>query len=361
MNTLVNSHSPYQALTNMGAHIIGYAAGCTRNETQLAALDCPTENGFMDASKLAAKADVAVVFVGLQPSPSSAQDPNGAAGEGETWDRINLELPGHQEDLILEVLSANPKTVVVLIHGGPLAIPRTKDQVPAILDAHYPGEVGGDAIANILYGNISPAGRLTTTIYPASFIQRNITNMDLRDDGGVTYKYYTGDPLWEFGFGLSYSTFKMTPITTHVDVTTQAMADYFPHRFDSEDSAPSIPIVYTVNVTNTGSVPSDFVALGFLNNPSPGMKKALFDFARVHISPGQSTIVHFSMPPQILARVNDAGEQLLHPGNYTVSFGVEGSSEGTPTTSMLTVTGSPQTIFSFAEIKKRSQSNNHIK
>lgn len=92
-----------------------------------------------------------------------------------------IAVPGVQEDLVKAVYAANPKTVVVLIHGGPIAIEWTKNNVPAILDAHYPGELGGDAIASVLFGDISPAGRLVTTIYPSSFIQaRDISDMNLR-------------------------------------------------------------------------------------------------------------------------------------------------------------------------------------
>jgi len=155
---------------------------------------------------LASKAEVVFLFVGLHPGQGG-----GDAREDEGWDHRQIALPGVQGQLIQAVHAANPKIVLVLIHGGPLGIDWEKTNVPAIVDAFYPGSMGGDAIASILAGDVSPSGRLPNTIYPADFINvRDIWDMNLRDKGGITYRYYTGTPLWEFGFGLSYTTFAYT-------------------------------------------------------------------------------------------------------------------------------------------------------
>ena len=122
----------------------------------------------------------------------------------KTWDRLELGLPGHQEQLLTEVAAANNNTVAVLIHGGPLSMAAGKAASRAILDATYPGQLGGTAIARTLFGDVSPAGRLTTTVYGDDYVaRRRMNDTDLRSAGGVTYRYYEHTPLWPFGWGLS--------------------------------------------------------------------------------------------------------------------------------------------------------------
>jgi len=311
-NSLVNSHTPYLALVKRGFNVIGYAQGC-----QLSGQDT---SGFAAATALASKADVALVFVGLHPGQGG-----GDAREDEGWDRSEIILPGVQSQLIQAVHAANSKTVVVLIHGGPLAIEWEKNNVPAIVDAFYPGELGGDAIARILAGDVSPAGRLPNTIYPANFISaRPISDMNLRDNGGVTYRYYTGAPLWEFGFGLSYTTFNYSieeSETTKV-VTVDSLYAVHPEYYRTAGKIPNAPAQYTVLVTNTGKVESDNVVLGFVSSTDPDAPlKELFGYARVHLSPGEKTIVYFTVPPQVISLVNDQGEEEIRPGLYQISIG----------------------------------------
>lgn len=98
----------------------------------------------------------------------------------------------------------NPRTVVVLVHGGSVAIEWAKQHVPAIVDARYPGGMGGYAIADVLAGDFNPCGRLTTTVYPKTFIGRSIFDTGLRSDGGLTYMHYDGkygNALWTVGDG----------------------------------------------------------------------------------------------------------------------------------------------------------------
>ncbi len=139
-NTLVNSHSPLDALKARSGLTINYAAG-------LPSLTSMDTSGFAAAIAAANQSDAAVVFVGIN------QDQ-----ESEGLDRVNITLPGAQDQLVRAVLAANPKTILVLINGGPLAIDTLKLTVPAIVEAWYPGELGGDAIADVLLGDVSPAG-----------------------------------------------------------------------------------------------------------------------------------------------------------------------------------------------------------
>ena len=166
------------------------------------------------------------------------------------------------------MLKANPKTVVVLIHGGSMSIDWTAANVPAILDAHYPGELGGDAIAGVIYGDVSPGGRVTQTVYPAAWAaKRPISDMSLRGydadhNVGITHMHYLGSPLYSFGYGLSYTTFSFAWSGSIADesgsdlvATTNAMAQLHERHYKMSvaERVATTP-GYTVVVTNTGSV-----------------------------------------------------------------------------------------------------------
>lgn len=178
--------SPLMAAQKLlGDRLVGGAQGCD--------LEGMSTDGIAAAVALAKQADVAVVFVGLTPQndPTNAGYPpvvgKGDAFECEGHDRNQITLQGQQENLIKQVMQVNPQTVVVLIHGGALALEWTKANVPAILDAHYPGQLGGTAVFRTLlnHNGAAPAGRLTTTFYASDFVERNMTRMDLKN---ITYK-----------------------------------------------------------------------------------------------------------------------------------------------------------------------------
>jgi hypothetical protein len=212
---------------------------------------------------------------------------------------------------------------VVLINAGALAITWTSKNVPAIVEAFYPGELGGDAIVSILFGDVSPAGRLPVTIYDESLMAaRDIFDMNLRDNGGITYRYYTGKPLWQFGWGLSYSTF---------DVKWYNNTNPFPPTVSTEDlhnvflkkANVANPASFEVQVTNKGPMTSDYVVLGILTNngdPNEPLQK-LFDFQRVNVQVGASVNVTLTLSPEAVARVNKLGQERLVPGTYEVMIG----------------------------------------
>eukprot|EP01060_Flectonema_neradi_P002802 TRINITY_DN1176_c3_g1_i1.p1 TRINITY_DN1176_c3_g1~~TRINITY_DN1176_c3_g1_i1.p1 ORF type:complete len:793 (+),score=176.42 TRINITY_DN1176_c3_g1_i1:1458-3836(+) len=353
---LANIMSPYQVFKRKGVNIASQAVGCSTVATDDEPTSCTSKDGFDEAVAAAKKAEVAIVFVGL--TPGQMKNDSSDAREDEGWDRNIITLPGYQEDLIKAVYAANPKTVVVLIHGLQVSIDWTRSTVPAILDAHYPGEVGGEAIYNTLFGKVSPAGRATTTVYPAAFAAtRPIANMNMRDAQGITYKYYTGTPLWEFGFGLSYTTFKFESINTTVSVTAKDMLNHHAKYFKSRGVDYS-PALYEVKVTNTGKVPSGCVVLGFVSSADRSQDghadaplKELFGYDRVFLQPGETTTVILTIPPQVLSMVDSLGDERIVPGSYQVTFGVEGSSEGTPASALLEVTGEPEMVFSLSQLK----------
>jgi hypothetical protein len=350
----------------LGDKLIGYAQGCQ--------LEGNDTSGIAAAVALAKKAEVAVIVVGLTASndPTNSGTPpvfaKGDAFESEGHDRTEITLQGQQAELVKQVMAVNPKTVVVLIHGGALAIEELVDaQVPSILDAHYGGQMGGDALWNTLlnHNGAAPAGRLTTTAYKQDFVTyQNMTDMALTN---ITYKHFRGTPNWPFGFGLSYSKFEVRWENSS-DVTTTATTSslrkdhekYFHARAHGDDAWTS-SASYRAVVKNVGTIASDYVLLAFVSSPSRQLVdphepiRELFDFARVNLAPGASTTVHFSIPPSVLSHIDDDGDERLLAGEYKVELGdrqLGDAPEAVLTTSLL-VQGEDQLLFSLREAKAK--------
>eukprot|EP01083_Nonionella_stella_P197311 725554_1 len=169
---------------------VAYAEGCNYL--------CTNTSGFQDAVNAAKNAEVAIVFLGLHPGTNCEE-----ACEDEGWDRNTIVFPGEQLTLLQQVYAVNKNVILVLINGGAIDISWPKQNIPGIIEAFYPGELGGPAITSILLGDISPAGKLPYTIYDKSLLtsRPSIMDMSLRGGKGITYRYYTGTPVYWFGMG----------------------------------------------------------------------------------------------------------------------------------------------------------------
>jgi len=184
--------SPYQAIktSNVGGNTV-YAEGCAINTTSTA--------GFAAAVAAAKAADYVVLVLGIDETI-----------EKEGHDRIQITLPGVQEQFVQAILATGKPTAMVLINGGIVAIDKLKPVVPAIIETFYPGYWGGVAIADVIFGDYNPGGKLPVTYYASDFVtQSDFLDMSMTDSPGRTYRYYTGKPLWPFGWGLSYTTFSL--------------------------------------------------------------------------------------------------------------------------------------------------------
>jgi len=218
-------------------------------------------------------------------------------------DRTTLDLPKAEEDVVQAVAATGKPLVVVLMNGSALSANWEKAHANAILEAWYSGEEGGAAIAETLSGKNNPAGRLPVTFYKDVHQLPHFENYSMK---GRTYRYFDGDPLWQFGFGLSYTTFSYGDL---------ALPNLPVNAGD--------PLDASVTVTNTGNIAGDEVVQLYLRFPDvPGAPiRALRAFQRVHLEPGAKEKVDFYLSPRDLSMVTLDGDIIIAQGKYTMSIG----------------------------------------
>ncbi|MBR6249151.1 MAG: glycoside hydrolase family 3 C-terminal domain-containing protein [Muribaculaceae bacterium] len=246
-----------------------------------------------EAGRVARESDVVVAVLGIDKSI-----------EREGQDRYTLELPPDQKEFIQEIYKINPRTVVVLVAGSSIAINWIDEHIPAILDVWYPGEQGGNAVAEALFGDYNPGGRLPLTFYRSMDDLPAFDDYALTNGLGRTYQYFTGTPLYEFGYGLSYTTFKYSQLT-------------------AQDCGDRIEVGF--NVANTGRRDGDEVAQVYVHYPETGTYmpiKQLKGFERVSIARGQKKAVSIAIPKKELRYWDERKGAFVTPaGNYTIMVG----------------------------------------
>jgi beta-glucosidase len=254
-----------------------------------------------EAVRAAQRSDIIVAFVGLSPNLEGEQMPVSLTGFSG-GDRTSIELPQAQEELLEAVAAGGKPVIVVLQNGSALAVSWAARHAQAILEAWYPGEEGGTAIAETLAGTNNPAGRLPLTFYAATTQLPPFTDYSM---AARTYRYFTGQPLFAFGYGLSYTRFAYSKLS-------------LPHQV-----AAGAPVRVAGEVKNTGAVAGDEVVELYLAKP-PGTGvplRELVGFRRMHLEPGQSWHVVLSIDPRSLGEVDAAGNRVIVPGTYTLSLG----------------------------------------
>ena len=252
--------------------------------------------------------------------------------------------------------SYNKNKILILINGDAIDISWSKENIDGIIEAFYPGELGGGAIANILFGLVSPAEKLIYTIYDKSFLtsRPSIMDMNLRDNGGITYRYYTGTPVYPFGYGLSYTNFTYKYYNSSSDLTrtvnTKLLADFYRNGYYFYKTEATS---FVVEVTNTGNMASDCVVLGFVtseNDPDAPLIK-LFDFQRTFVDIGQSVNVTLSITPESISITNKYGNERIVPGKYNLYIGDYQNNNFIKT--HLILRGEEESIFNLQKIKRK--------
>ncbi|MBN2830026.1 MAG: glycoside hydrolase family 3 C-terminal domain-containing protein, partial [Candidatus Cloacimonetes bacterium] len=245
-----------------------------------------------DAVEIAGECDAAVVVVGIE--------------EGEFRDRAMLTLPGHQEELINRVAEAGKPVIVILVGSSAVTMENWKNNVQAILDVWYPGDEGGNAIADILFGDYNPAGRLPIT-FPIHEAQLPLYYNHKPTGRGDNYDNLTGKPLFPFGFGLSYTTFKYSNLQFEKDVV-------------SENESVNI----TCDITNIGEHDGDEVVQLYITDILASFARPVRElkgFQRIHLRKGETKQVVFEITPELLSMLDENLKPIVEPGDFRIMIG----------------------------------------
>ncbi|VAH34282.1 unnamed protein product [Triticum turgidum subsp. durum] len=302
-------------------------------------VSCDSTDGFGEAIEVAKRADIVVVIAGLNLTQ-----------ETEDLDRVTLLLPGKQQDLVNIIAGVTKKPIVLVITGGgPVDVSFAKQdpRIASVLWIGYPGEVGGQVLPEILFGEYNPGGKLTMTWYPESFTAVPMTDMNMRADPsrgypGRTYRFYTGDVVYGFGHGLSYTKYSynflqgpnrislsQSPVPGLISrkpaYTRRDGLDYV----QVEDIASCESLVFSVHisVTNEGAMDGSHAVLLFTRSKLrvPGFPlKQLVGFERVYTAAGRSTNVEIKVDPcKHMSAANTEGRRVLLLGSHHVMVGDE--------------------------------------
>jgi beta-glucosidase len=254
------------------------------------------------ALEAARQADAVIMFMGLSPRLEGEEmrvDVPGFTG----GDRIDLGLPAPQEALIRDVVALDKPVVLVLLNGSALAVNWAAEHVPAIVEAWYPGQAAGTAIAGVLFGDVNPAGRLPVTFYRSTEQLPPFADYDM---AGRTYRYFDGDPLFPFGYGLSYTTFAYG----HLEVPASV--------------PPGDEVTVSVVVGNAGPRAGEEVVQLYVTDVDASVPvpiRSLAGVQRVFLEPGEIRHVEFKVTPRQLSVIDDAGNRIIEPGMFEISVG----------------------------------------
>jgi beta-glucosidase len=285
----------------------------TRNSKPHAELIWAKVNNAPSQEAIAASknADAVIAVVGITSQLEGEEMPVSEPGFSG-GDRTSIDLPQAEEDLVEAVASTGKPLAVVLMNGSALAVNWINEHANAIVEAWYPGEEGGAAVAETLSGKNNPAGRLPVTFY------KGVDQLPNFEDYGManrTYRYFNGKPLYPFGYGLSYTKFSYSDLTV-----------------GAQSVAAGQPVGADVTVTNTGKIAGDEVVQVYLKFPQVkgAPLVALRGFERIHLDAGASQKVHFELKPRDLGMVTEDGNPIIAQGDYTISIGGGQPDTGAP-------------------------------
>ena len=256
-----------------------------------------------EAVKAARESEVSVLVLGIS-ARLEGEEMNVPLEGFRGGDRTDIGLPKSQEALLKAVVATRKPVVVVLLSGSALAVNWANDNVPAMLAAWYPGGEGGTAIADVLFGDYNPGGRLPVTFYKSVDQLPPFTEYGMQ---GRTYRYFKGEPLYPFGYGLSYTKFAYSNL-----------------RFEKSAVRVGDVVTVTVDVTNAGEREGDEVVQLYLTDTSasaPVPIRTLVGFERVSLRPREKRTVTFTIAPRQMSLIDEGGKRVIEPGEFAVSIG----------------------------------------
>jgi beta-glucosidase len=259
--------------------------------------------GLTEKAVAAAKeADVVVLVLGLSQRLEGEEMPIKIEGFNG-GDRTNLNLPAVQEKLLDAVVSTGKPVIVVLTNGGALSVNKAQEKAAAVLLAGYGGQQGGNAVADVIFGDYNPAGRLPVTYYKSIDQIPAFENYDM---AGKTYRFFRQEPLYPFGYGLSYTTFTYSNLV-------------LPEKASAGDK-----ISAKVTITNTGKVEGNEVVQLYLTDEKASTARPIRNlegFSRINLKPGESKVVEFHLEPRQFSIINSKNKRIIEPGYFTISVG----------------------------------------
>ena len=244
------------------------------------------------AVDLTKQSDVAIVTAGID--------------EGEFRDRAVLNLPGHQEELIKEIAETGVPTVILLVGGSAITMEKWIYEIPGIVDIWYPGEAGGKAVANVLFGDYNPAGRLPIT-FPVFEGQLPLYYNHEPTGRGDDYVHLTGQPLFPFGYGLSYTKFEYSDLT-----------------FNKKEITKDEGVTARFKVKNIGQVDGDEVVQLYIRDLYASVARPVLElkgFKRIHLTAGETKEVEFTITPALLSMVDTNMNRVVEPGDFRIMIG----------------------------------------
>ena len=295
---------------------INYAKGCGITDL--------SKSGFKEAVEAAEKSDVVILVIGGTSMSLAGTGWGELADEGafptsgEGYDRSELSPPGVQEDLIREIYKTGKPIVMVMVHGRAYCINWEKENIPAILETWYPGAEGGNALARIIFGEVTPSGRLTVSIpqseghIPVFYNYKPTGRGYYKSPGspekpGRDYVFSTTDPLFPFGFGMSYTTFEYSNLI----IKQKKFSEYS-------------SVELSVSVKNSGEREGKEVIQVYINDKISSVTtpvKVLKAFKKVNIKPGETVTVDFKIPCKELGLWNKEMKYVIEPGDFDLMVG----------------------------------------
>ena len=262
-----------------------------------------TELPYAEAIRVAKQADTVVLVLGLSPrlegEEMNVREPGFLGG-----DRTDIKLPARQQGLVEAVAATGKPVVLVLLSGSALAVNWANEHIPAIVQAWYPGEEGGTAIAEALFGDYNPAGRLPVTFYKSA---DQLPAFDNYQMDGRTYRFFKGEPLYPFGHGLSYTRFKYSALKVSAPRVAQGEK-----------------VLVSAEVENSGTREGDEVVQLYLTDSDASVRvpiRSLAGVERVHLKPGERRVIKFTIEPRQLAVITNDGRTVVEPGDFKITIG----------------------------------------
>jgi len=262
-----------------------------------------TERILADAVSAARQSDAVVMVLGISPALEGEEMTVNVEGF-RGGDRTDINLPKAQEDLLKAVQAVGKPVVVVLLGGSALAVNWADENVAAILNAWYPGEAGGTAIADVIFGDYNPGGRLPVTFY------KSVSQLPPFEDykmAGRTYRYFKGEPLYPFGFGLSYTRFEYSNL-----------------KLSQSRIKSGASIQISADVRNAGSRAGDEVVQLYVTDVAASVPvpiRSLAGVKRVHLKAGEKQTLTFTLAPEQMSVIDNQGKRVIEPGEFLVSVG----------------------------------------